>query len=363
MKISKTKVLIGFIATIFISSCQNEPITFGDFDYSTTYFAWQYPVRTLVLGETSYYDNSNDLKHQFEIKASIGGLYENKKDLNVEYELDPSLADSLATKIGTDTVHLKMLPQNYYELMTTGNIVIHKGSFNGGVTIKLTDAFFNDPLACTNKYILPLRLISSDTDSILSGKQTTSATESEISSIALKWGVDPRVLSNWDIKPKNYTIFVIKYSNKYHGSYLKRGFEKEITSGSTSMGKGYGWENKYIEYTNYIPKLTTISLNKLLYADKLAVATTVNFKAVIEILSDSVKISKDSSSPTDIVGTGKYVTGIEQWGGKKRDAFYLDFTVSDPLTQKVYSVKDTLVIRDNAIALEEFTPIILPKRN
>jgi hypothetical protein len=126
-------------------------------------------------------------------------------------------------------------------------------------------------------------------------------------------------------------------------------------------GKGYGWENKYIEYTTYLPKLTTLSLTKLLYADKLAVSTTVNFKAIIEVFSDYVKISKDPSSPTNITGTGKYVLGLEQWGGKKRDAFYLDYTISNPATNKVYSVKDTLVIRDNAVAFEEISPIILPK--
>lgn len=361
MKISKTNILIVFFAIMFFPSCQNDPVTFGDFDYTGTYFAWQYPVRTLVLGEVSYYDNSNDLMHQFEIKASMGGVYENKKNINVGFEIDPSLVDSLAIKVGTDTVRMKILPSNYYEPINSNNMVIPKGSFNGGITIKLTDAFFNDPLSCTNKYVLPMRIKSSDTDSILKGKASASSPISLISSIAGSWGVDPRISGNWEKQPMNFTVYAIKYVNKYHGFYLRRGVQKDITTGSTASEMGYGWEKKYIEYTTYIPKLSTLSLNKLLYADKLALKT-VNFKAILEVSSDNtVLITKDPTSTSDISGTGKFVSGVEEWGGKKRIAFYLVYTVKDLVKNKTYAVKDTLVIRDNAVAVETFTPIIISK--
>ena len=362
MKVTKIKIFAVLISLLGISSCQNDPNVFPNFDYTTTYFAWQYPVRTLVLGTESYYDNSNDIKHQFVIQASMGGVYSNMKDINVGFELDPSLVDSLSILSGADTVRLKMLPSNYYEPITSSNMVIPKGSFNGGITIKLTDAFFNDPLSYTNKYVLPLRMLSSQTDSILKGKVKSSASTSLITSIASKWNIDPRVAANWDVKPMNFTIYAIKYVNQYHGYYLKRGVQKETTVGVTGTDKSYGWEKQYIEYTTYIPKLTTLTLNKLLYSDKLALSSE-KFIAVVDVASDnSVTITKDPKSTTNISGTGKYVTGVEEWGGKKRGAFYLNYTVSDPTTNKSYSVKDTLVIRDNAVAVETFIPTILPKK-
>ncbi|MFZ4724247.1 MAG: DUF5627 domain-containing protein [Paludibacter sp.] len=362
MKVTKIKTLVVLISLLGMYSCQNDPNDFPNFDYTTTYFAWQYPVRTLVLGTESYYDNSNDIKHQFVIQASMGGVYTNTKDINVGFEIDHSLVDSLSILSGTDTNRLKILPTNYYEPITSSNMIIPNGSFNGGITIKLTDAFFNDPMSYTNKYVLPVRLLSSETDSILKGKVKSTATTSLISSIATKWKIDPRIAANWDVKPMNFTVYAIKYVNQYHGYYLKRGVQKETTVGVTGTEKSYGWEKKYIEYTTYIPKLTTLSLTKLTYSDKLALSTE-KFIAVVEVNSDNnVTITKDPKSTTNISGTGKYVTDIEEWGGKKRGAFYLNYTVSDPNTNKSYSVKDTLVIRDNAVAVETYIPTILPKK-
>jgi len=359
MKNTKIKILIGIFSTIIVSSCQNDTNSFDNFNYTATYFGWQYPVRTLVLGESLYYDNTNDLNHQFEINASMGGVYKNTKNINVGFEIDNGLADSLAVKIGNDTVRMKILPTNYYEPITATSIIIPVGSFNGGIKIQLTDAFFNDPLACTNKYVLALRIKSADTDSILKGIASSSALVSKIPSIAANWGIDPRVSANWSVKPKNYTIYAIKYVNKFHGVYLRRGVQQDVSVGVSAPALGYGWEKNYIEYTSFLPKLTTVSMSKLLYSDKLALAA-VNFKALIEVSSNnSVTISKDPTSTTNIVGTGKYVVGLEQWGGKKRNAFYLDYTVTNPADSKTYSVKDTLVIRDNAVAVEEFSPIIL----
>lgn len=361
MKISILNIFIGIIGLLSVTSCQNDPVTFDDFDYTGTYFAWQYPVRTLVLGESPYYDNSNDLNHQFVIKASMGGVYENKQNLNVGFEIDSSLADSLAIKVGTDTVRLKLLPSNYYEPINESYMIIPKGSFNGGLTIKLTDAFFEDSLSATTKYVLPMRIKSSETDSILEGSINPAAPISLIPSVAAKWGVDPRISANWVKAPKNYTIYGIKYVNKYHGNYLRHGDQQEVRNGIAGVVMPYGLEKGYIEYTTFIPKLTTLSMNKILYSDKLALKT-VYFKAILEVLSDnSVTITKDPKSESEVSGSGKFVTGVEEWGGKKRNAFYLNYTVINPVNNRSYIVNDTLLIRDNAVAVETLTPIIIEK--
>jgi len=358
MKISRKNISIGFISALVLTSfsCQNQENEFDDYYYSTTYFGWQYPVRTLVLGESLYYDNTNDINHRFVIKASIGGMYENTQNRDVEFELDNSLVEGLYLVNGTDTIKVEVLPSNYYNAIESNHFTIPKGSFNGGVTIQLTDAFFADPLSCTKKYVLPLRILNAETDSILAGRAIESAMPSVFTPVAQKWGVDPRVSSNWDKKPQNFTIYAINYVNKYHGSYLRRGAETD-ESVTPNQVKGYGWENKYIEKTNFIPKLSTLALNKLLYADMLAVSK-LDFRAILTVNDNNVTISSElPTSNVQVTGTGSFSTDKEAWGNKKRIAFYLDYRVTNSLDNKSYHVKDTLVFRDNGVTVDVFAPV------
>lgn len=356
MKIRASLKLLAIIVLLlpFVWSCDNSENEFEDFNYSTTYFAYQYPVRTLVLGETEYYDTTNDRNHRFEIKASMGGVYENKKDVSVEFEVDKSLLDGLYLNA---TKKLEMLPSTHFEAIKSNSFKIPSGSFNGGFTVQLTDAFFDDPLSYSSSYVLPVRILKTTTDSVLTGKAVNKNNVSVIPSIAEKWGVDPRIAGNWEIKPKNFTIFIVKYINKYHGTYLRRGAETDMNTNPNAR-KGYGWENKYIEKTNYTPKLLTCALNKLQYDDRL-VASAIQFKALLEIKNDnSIVIETNPLSAVDIEGTGKYVEGKEEWGGKKRIALYLDYNVKNRTDSKIYTVKDTLVFRDNGVAIEEYSPLI-----
>lgn len=359
MKISRNIIQVGLIILICltITSCQNQEQVFSDFTYTTTYFPWQYPVRTLVLGESLYYDNTNDINHRFEPMACVGGMYANTKNRKVGFEVDPTLVDGLCFFNGTDTVKLQMLPSNYYNAITATSFIIPSGSFNGGITVQLTDAFFADSLSYSEKYVLPLRILNAQTDSILKGKPQQAALSSIIPSVAAKWGIDPRVSSDWMIVPQNFTIFVINYVNKYHGTYLKRGVEVN-QSVTPNISIGYGWENLYIEKTTFLPLLSTLALNKLLYADVTAVSK-VGFRAILSVSGSAVTVQSESpTSAVQVTGTGSFSTDIEEWGGKKRMAFYLNYQVTNSATSKSYNVKDTLVIRDNAVAVNTFVPII-----
>lgn len=359
MKILNYSIIVGSLALLIltVSSCQNQENVFPDFTYSTTYFPWQYPVRTLVLGESLYYDNSNDINHRFEPMACIGGMYANTKNRKVGFEVDPTLVDGLYFFNGTDTVKLQMLPSNYYNAITATSFIIPSGSFNGGITVQLTDAFFADSLSYSEKYVLPLRILNAQTDSILKGKPQQAALPSIIPSVAAKWGVDPRVSNDWMIVPQNFTIFVINYVNKYNGTYLKRGVEVN-QSVIPYVSKGYGWENLFIEKTTYLPLLSTRALNKLLYADVTAVSK-VGFRAILSVNGSAVTVQSESpTSAVQVTGTGSFTTDQEQWGGKKRIAFYLNYQVTNSATSKSYNIKDTLVIRDNNVAVNTFIPIV-----
>ncbi|MBO9573006.1 MAG: DUF1735 domain-containing protein, partial [Chitinophagaceae bacterium] len=153
---------------------------------------YQSPVRTLVLGE-DVFDNTLDNQHKFLVMATMGGVYENKKDVVLNIAVDPTLGAKL--KFGTatgDSVYV--LPSNYYTLPKDAKIVIPKGSVMGGLEVQLTDAFFQDPKAIKNTYVLPLKITSvSGADSILNGRTD-------------KASPDPRNPGDWVIAPKNFTL-------------------------------------------------------------------------------------------------------------------------------------------------------------
>ena len=57
------------------TSCYNADREFPDYEEGTfAYFAYQYPVRTLVLGN-DIYDNSLDNAHKCRIWSTMGGAY------------------------------------------------------------------------------------------------------------------------------------------------------------------------------------------------------------------------------------------------------------------------------------------------
>ena len=51
-------------AAMAMVSCENQDTDFPDFDYQTGYFAYQTPIRTLVLGNDERADNSIDNAHK-----------------------------------------------------------------------------------------------------------------------------------------------------------------------------------------------------------------------------------------------------------------------------------------------------------
>ena len=84
----------GVAATCF-TSCQNQNFEFDNYEGgSSVYFAYQYPVRTLVMGEDTY-DTSLDNAHKCKIYATMGGVYENKNNIRIDIAADNSLCDKL----------------------------------------------------------------------------------------------------------------------------------------------------------------------------------------------------------------------------------------------------------------------------
>ena len=150
----------------------------------SVYFAMQDPVQPIILGNDDESDNTDHNNHQFKLMATWGGGYNNTKDCKIRYEIKPSLLEA-----GSG---MEVLPTTHYTLEDPSVLTIPAGSVIGGTTVHLTDAFFNDPKAATNHYVLPVSLEESLTgDSI--------------------------------IEDKSYQLLCVKYINQYAGLYCKTG--------------------------------------------------------------------------------------------------------------------------------------------
>lgn len=333
--------MLGVVCLMTLcASCTNWDVEFDDFDYTAVYFPWQYPVRTLILGDYDY-DNSGDKLGQFVISAAMGGVYENTRDRTVEFVVDESLTENVRFS-GTET-DIKALPSAYYTLSDEKYITIEKGSVSGGVTVQLTDAFFEDPLAISNNYVVPLRIVAADADSIIVGDAAVD-------------DADCRDATQWDVAPMDFTLFGIKYINEYHGSYLLRGasIAKDLSGAPVDTSL---YSTDYVE-TDIVTSLATSGRYTLSYTQPVRVATGTspgNFTVQITVDDDyNCTIVKDETSDFEVSGTGTYVLNGDTWGGKDRHVFHLAYVVTTDAN--TYAVNDTLVFRDNGVAVEEFTP-------
>jgi hypothetical protein len=151
---SKLLYVISAILLTGFYSCENDDIKFDDYDVISCYFPVQRPARTIVLGDFELGINDNDNLHQFEIGATLAGLYANNEERKFYYEVDPTLLSKVTNVVA--------LPSAYYTIETPSPVTIPAGSFKGRILVKLTDAFFNDPKAIaalnTVNYVIPIRM-------------------------------------------------------------------------------------------------------------------------------------------------------------------------------------------------------------
>lgn len=340
----KIKILYLLALSFLVFSCENSENEFDDFTEQNVYFPIQYPVRTISLLEDSRVDNSIDLQKAFSIGVSLGGLRSNDIDRKVKIALAPELVQN-ATMGGLPVV---IMPSNYYSLAST-DITIPKGSFSGTVKVQLTDAFFNDPLAVVTNYVIPLVITESNSTGILKGIAANNVTNP-----------DRRVSSDWEsgYLPKDYTMFAVKFINKYHGKYLHKG--KDETLSGTTVVSTEEYNAQYIEQNQLTDVLTngltTSIVNRLGKnsgdAYKLKLAIDANGNVTISTADGGLVVS----------GTGKFVTRddstAESWGGESRKTLFLDYTYTD--NNVVHRCKDTLVFRNDELKFEEFNISVTP---
>ncbi len=334
--------LFTILSLTYLVSCHNIDIEYDDYKYTTAYFPYQFPVRTIVLGDYIF-DNSNDNSHKFLISAAIGGLYSNKSKRTVHFTVDESLCDNVLFEGTNDTI--RILPLDYYTLSSPNEIVIPEGKFNGGVEVQLTEAFFNDPKAIKLCYVVPLRLTDTkDVDSILQGKS-----EYGISS------PDPRDKVLWEILPKHFTMFAVKFINEFHGSYLQSGECKlKDKNGNTIESSVY--RGKYPEQNPVVKLITTerhqVSLKTFFKSQEY----TGEFEILLNFNGNNCTVSAPESSKYTITGKGVFKEKQYSWGNKNRDGIELQYSIANE--EISYEAKDTLVIRDRGVVMELFSPVL-----
>jgi hypothetical protein len=337
------KKIIAFISAILVlASCENMRFDYKDYDFQAVYFPFQYPVRTLSLGNDKI-DNLLDKQHKFHIGVSIGGLYmENSKDWTVNYAADNTLVENYLINASNDT--LRVLPASYYTLNPTGTVTIPKGSFSGLIEVQLTDAFFSDPRAVKGSYVIPLKLTATSADSILSGKALQGLTVP----------ADRHIEAHWVSQqtPKDYTLFGIKYVNPYHGKWLRRCQIVEKNPANNTIISTTVIRNTYIERD----QIVALNTNSMSEVTSNYVGNSFTSTMKLSVSRTNVTVTSGTGSLV-AAGTGTFVTNGQSWGGKPYDALYLNYSYTLANGNKC-SVMDTLVFRDRAIVVQEARPTV-----
>ena len=343
-----TMMCAGCGLAAFLTSCENGNKEFDDYEGGTTvYFAYQTPVRTIVLGDDDY-DLTLDHAHKCQIQATFGGSY-NGSDGMVVIAVDPTLVNNLTFADGSA---VKAMPTSYYQL--SGNTLSFNGSFKGTTEVQLTDAFFNDPDAVKNTYVIPVVMTrQTGFGKILSGTAKEGGSGVRTDETA------------WDVQPKDYMLYCVKFQNKYSGWWL--------TNGNASTDN--------IEKASTV-QLTTLSLNTCKYT----VAYTRDYHAKTydaagnevekvekRVLSCDLLLTFDANEKCTISsltpgytasGTGQWADDSEKkaWNNKDRDGLELNYTVdfgTDDYGNAIDkgSTHEKMVWERSGVSFEEFTPV------
>ena len=336
----KKYIYLGMIVLAALSSCENQDWEFPDYNYSTVYFAYQSPVRTIVLGKDYTFDNTLDNEYKCQIMATIGGVYENKNEVIIDVEIDNSLCNNLI--FGTDSSNTVLaMPANYYSLPDNMQIIIPSGELMGGIEVQLTDAFFDDTLSVRTKYVIPLVMNSvANADSILQGD-------------AVSDNADRRISGDWNIAPKDYVLYAVKYMNPWHANYLRRGID--VVNGSSSIV----YHEKYVEQDQVCSTVTRSRYEVSLPLEALNEdQTKTPFELILAFnQNNNCTIRNPVSASYTISGSGSYIKSGDMWGGESRDALYLQYEVDFGTTTHAFT--DTLVLRDRGVKFETFSPTVI----
>lgn len=347
------------VFSLMAASCYNAEHEFPDFEDGTTaYFAYQDPVRTLILGN-DIYDNTLDNAHKCQIWATLGGAYHGRDGV-VDFVVDNSLCDNLffTDEGGNPAGPVLPMPAEYYKLAS--NQIPYYSSSRGYVEVQFTDAFFNDPKSAENTYVIPLLMKSAKgIDHILTGQPRDGLTPSRTNTF------------DWAVPAKDYVLYCVKYMNPWQARYIRRGVDNvtEGTDNATVVRQDFSLVNsdpgRYKEnpvnandevcniYTKDMSTCVFPVSVKRITKDKdgkLNAAIVCNM--ILKFDGNKCTLSTEDEDAT-VEGTGEFiVNGTSQnvykdyrWGNMNgenidRDILRLSYNVSFKKGKYLYTTKD-----------------------
>ena len=356
--------VLGAFSLAF-ASCYNSEQEFPDYEEGTTaYFAYQFPIRTLILGN-DIYDNALDNDHRCRIWATMGGAYHGR-DGSVSFVVDESLCDNLwfVDEGGNPSTLVTPMPSDYYELLST--TIPYKSDTRGYVEVKFTDKFFQDPKAIENTYVIPLLMTGAKgIDHILTGSP--------------REGLDPSRtnLEDWDILAKDYVLYCVKYMNPWQARYIRRGVDNVTENGSTTqiVRKDFSLVNSDVEHYTENPvnqndevcSITTKNMTQAIFPVSFKTSgASISCNLILTFSGNTCTISTDDENVT-VTGSGEFITkGTErpeykdyQWGSNngqpvQRDILRLAYDVNFESKNIQVSTADTLVVQTRESNKKEF---------
>jgi hypothetical protein len=374
MTIMKLKKYIYGVAlgtlSLAYTSCYNSDKDFPDFDGGTkAYFAYQNPIRTLVLGN-DIYDNSLDNAHKCRIWATMGGAY-GGRDAYVNVVVDESLCNNLwfLDDGGYPSRPVAPMPKDYYTLLSDG--IPYNGDSRGYVEVQFTDKFFSDAKTSSQDttYVIPIRMTDvSGIDGILSG---TPNIANPIRTNA----------QDWAVLPMDYVLYCVRYMNPWQGKYIRRGVDKVTEGGTTTevVRKDFTLYNSDVEhYSKMDPSnpvnqndevcgITTKNMTQAIFPVSFKTSgASISCNLILTFNGDNCTISTDDENVT-ASGSGEYITkGTErseykdyQWGSVngnpvQRDILRLQYNVNFTEKNIQVSTADTLVVQTREANKKEF---------
>ena len=357
-------VALGALS-LTLASCYNTEQEFPDYEGGTTaYFAYQFPVRTLVLGN-DIYDNTLDNQHKCQIWATMGGAY-GGRNAYVEIAVDESLCNNLwfVDDGGNPSSPVLPMPSSYYNL--SSNEIAYKGDPRGYVEVQFTDAFFNDPKAIENTYVIPLVMKSAKgIDHILTGTP--------------RQGFSPvrQNLEEWATLPKDYVLYCVRYMNPWQGKYIRRGVDNVTEKGVTKtiVRKDFSLVNSDVEHYKENPVnqndevcgINTKNMSQAIFPVSFKTSgASISCNLILTFNGDKCTISTDDENVT-ATGSGEFIAkGTErpeykdyQWGSMngepvQRDILRLAYDVNFSKNDIQVSTSDTLVVQTRESNKKEF---------
>ena len=348
-------VAMGALSLSF-ASCYNADKDFPDYEKGTTaYFAYQNPVRTLILGN-DIYDNTLDNAHNCRIWATMGGAY-GGRDAYADIAIDEKLCNNLyfVDEGGNAAEPVRPMPQNYYQLLS--DKIPYNGDSRGYVEVQFTDAFFNDAKSIANTYVIPLVMNKvTGIDRILTGKP--------------REGLDPSRTNteDWEVLAKDYVLYLVKYMNPWQGKYIRRGVDNV-----TEKGKSTKIIRKDTTLVNSDPKrytenpvnandevcdILTKNMTQAIFPVSFKTSgASISCKLILTFNGNTCTVSTDDENVT-ATGSGEFINkGTEkseykdfQWGSNngqpvQRDILRLTYDVNFADMDIQVSTNDTLVVQ------------------